>query len=91
MAIITKGRQPFPCHGKRYNGVPSNSGRVEATEEPRVYGNAEDAIITKQRNRQESLECRKHSPHDRMAPESCPTIGSQPVHISSIPGDKERI
>jgi hypothetical protein len=45
--IFTRGRQPFPYHGKQYDGVPSNSGRVEATDEPRVYGIEEDARIAK--------------------------------------------
>jgi hypothetical protein len=35
--------------------VPLNSGRVEATEEPRVYGNAGDARLTKQRKIHERL------------------------------------
>jgi hypothetical protein len=84
MVILATGRHPVSYHGKQYNGVPSNSGRVEATEEPRVYGDAEEAIVTKQYSRYESLAYRTNIPHDRMTPEVCPPLGYQPIHISII-------
>jgi hypothetical protein len=53
MTILTTGTHAVPSHGKRYIGVPSNFGRVEAPEEPRVYGNTEDARSTKR--------CKRHT------------------------------
>jgi hypothetical protein len=84
IAMLAVGRQPLPGHGKRYNGLPSTLGRVEAPEEPRVYGNAEDARSTKRCKIHKSLACRTNHPHGRMALEGCPMLGYQTVHILSI-------